>query len=342
VSERSYSAFRLTFHSGLHLGKGRADSYEQSLTTLHSDTLKAALFVAALELYGEDTIDESWLTGFTISSAFPFRGQEYFFPKPLTRTSQVAGVPEARQGKRLKGLRWLGRRYFEQLLAGRDVPYPEAHLHAGGFLSDQLVGSTAEPLLTHELQQHVAVPREGMADPTPYYTERLHFAPDAGLFFLVEAKRPVIMVQLVAALRLLGENGLGTDKHLGNGRFTAVATTVRLQVPANAPAQTSLSLFCPSRDDLTAASPTHPLSQYALVRRGGYLASPRQPEHLRLRKRSVYMLLEGAVLPATAQPLQGTCVDLQPRDFPIGHPVWRDGRALFIPLIPLPEPTYGG
>jgi CRISPR-associated protein Csm4 len=341
VPERSYSAFRLTFPSGLHLGRGRTDSYEQSLTTLHSDTLKSALFASALELYGEEAIGEGWLGGFTVSSAFPFRGQEYFFPKPLTRTSQVAGVPEARQGKRLKGLRWLGRRYFEQLLAGRDIPYPEAHLHPGGFLSDQLPSRAGEPLLTHELQQHVAVPREGVADPTPYYTERLHFAPDAGLYFLVEISQAAIKPQLVAALRLLGENGLGTDKHLGNGRFTAEATNVRMQVPANAPAQTSLSLFCPSRDDLTAASPTHALSQYALVRRGGYLASPRQPEHMSLRKRSVYMLLEGAVLPATAQPLQGTCVDLQPRDFDIGHPVWRDGRALFVPLVPLPEPTYG-
>ena len=341
MSERTYSAFRLTFKSGLHLGRGRADSYEQSLTTLHSDTLKSALFVAALELYGEDTIGESWLGSFIVSSAFPFRGQEYFFPKPLARTSLVAGVPEARQGKRLKALRWLGQRYFEQLLAGRDVPYPEAHLHAGGFLSDKLPASSTEALLTAELQQHVAVPRDGTDDPTPYYTERLHFAADAGLFFLVENASPAVLTQVKSALKLLGENGLGTDKNLGNGRFTAEATTVRLQVPANAPAQTSLSLFCPSRADLVAASPTHELSQYALIRRGGYLASPRQPEHLRLRKRSVYMLLEGAVLPTTPTPLQGSCVDLQPRDFAIGHPVWRDGRALFLPLVPLPEPAYG-
>ena len=341
MAELVYHAFRLSFSSGLHLSRGRADSYEQSLTTLHSDTLKSALFVSALELYGEVAIGKAWLDAFTVSSAFPFRGEEHFFPKPLARLPKLADLADEKQGKKMKNLRWLGQSYFEKLLAGNEAPYPQKHLlEDGRYLSDKLSADAAEKIITHELQQHVAVPRDGAADPTPYYTERLHFAVDAGLYFLMQTTDPEVLKQVQAALRLLGDTGLGTDKHLGNGRFTAGAPTkLRLRVPDKAPAQTSLSLYCPTREDLLTAPPTHTLTQYALVRRGGYLASPRNPDHLRLRKRSVYMMLEGSVWPCstTGQLLRGACVDLQPTDYPIGHPVWRDGRALFVPLNPLPE-----
>jgi len=49
---QTYRVFKLRFPGGLHLAKGKSE-YDQSDTILHSDTLKSALFVCALQLFGE-------------------------------------------------------------------------------------------------------------------------------------------------------------------------------------------------------------------------------------------------------------------------------------------------
>ena len=84
-----YTVIQLkNFKGGLHLARGLTNAYDKTLDTLHSDKLKSAIFVSALQLYGAKQIDQSFLESFQISSAFPFyhsptRDQPfYFFPKP--------------------------------------------------------------------------------------------------------------------------------------------------------------------------------------------------------------------------------------------------------------------
>ena len=77
-------------------------------------------------------------------------------------------------------------------------------------------------------------------------------------------------------------------------------------------------------------------SSYQLIKRGGWVASPTNIDAVLHRKRSVYMFTEGSVFKSDS-PLIGKVTDLQPALWEehadmIPHPVWRDGRAIFLPL----------
>lgn len=341
------SIFRLSFPQGLLLSRGRPDSYEAPLPLLRADSLKSALLAAALPLFPElrePATSEAWLAGFTLSSGFPFatglQGQvEYFFPKPQLHLPAIEGLKQEEAGKPTKKIAWLGQRYFEQLLRDEGQSIATAHLHDGGrFVSEKLAAAT---VVTRPHQQpHVFVPRGGGLDAVPYYTESLYFGPGAGLWFGVAyapATEATVRPRVEAALRLLTDQGLGTDKHLGRGHFTAQADTLILSVPAAPTHWLNLGPWCPTRAALPPERLAAVHTAYGLTRHGGYLASPAQEDLVRLRKKSVYMFDEGSVfgrLPGEADPPAGALHDLQPADFVLGHPVWRDGRPLWVGCVP--------
>ncbi len=349
--------YRLTFPDGLLLSRGRPDSYESPEALLRADTLKSALLAAALPLYPalrERAASAKWMDSFRLTSGFPFCGEECFFPKPLTqlpkfRQADGAELPDEDAGKKTKKLRWLGQTYFEALLRGDKTRWPLARLLDGGALISDKIGAVAvSEALTSRVsalhqQPHVFVPRGGGLDAVPYHTESLHFGPDAGLWFAVDYLNPDVQPQVEAALRLLGDSGLGTDKNLGRGHFEWESTELRLTVPDAATATHCLNLgpWCP---DLAANQLTADLlasASYTLSKRGGYLAAPAREELVRLRKKSVYMFDEGSVFtaPPGTPELAGALLDLAPADaagFGIDHPVWRDGRPLWLPIIPIP------
>jgi CRISPR-associated protein Csm4 len=68
--------------------------------------------------------------------------------------------------------------------------------------------------------QHVAISRDHCTDSEPYYVDKIFFHKNAGLFFLVEAEEKTLEM-LKAAMRLLSDNGIGTDRNVGNGQFEA-------------------------------------------------------------------------------------------------------------------------
>ena len=110
------------FKSGLHLARGLTNAYDRTHDTLHSDKLKSAIFVSALQLFGKGEINESFFHAFTISSAFPFYYSPsanktfYFFPKPETPIPFVAEAEGL--GKKLKRIRYIEKGLFERLLTG--------------------------------------------------------------------------------------------------------------------------------------------------------------------------------------------------------------------------------
>ncbi|MDX5347595.1 MAG: type III-A CRISPR-associated RAMP protein Csm4 [Hymenobacteraceae bacterium] len=336
--------YRLQFlNSALHLARGKEGVYDQSQQVLHADTLKSALFACALQLYGQDKINQSFLDAFTLSSAFPFYEEEYFFPKPMARIPRLAGLPDEKQGKKLKKIQFLGKSYFENLLHGRAAEIEAAHIHgSGAYVSkhESILNKvrSAKPeadlvLMESEVQQRLVIPAGLEEDPTPFYMERMHFGQGAGLYFMLDMHEPEVLSVVESALRLLGDNGLGTDRSVGNGHFTFEAAEMQLDVPDNATHAMALSLYCPNRDELTEDMLNG--SSYSLVKRGGWLASPENPDNLTLRKKSVYMFTEGSVFAADPKQLTGKLLNLQPETDTVRHPVWRDGRAMFVPINPL-------
>lgn len=339
----TFHYFKLRFHAALHLAKGKSD-YDEGEQTLHSDTLQAALCACALQLGASEGEAYAMMQNTRVSSAYPFFGREFFFPKPYARIQSIAGESEDKQAKPLKKVKFLGKSFFEDFCTGnfQKSIAKDKHLFSGGqFVSDhpdlaaalqigrKTLATEKIAIVQSEVNQRVTIPPDYCADATPYYTDRMFFHAQAGLYFLAHfegGKPPALFEQ---ALRLLADNGIGTDRSVGNGSFECIERgQLALQLPGNANAQLNLSLYCPEQTELTEALLDQ--SSYQIIKRGGYLAAAEDVDNITLRKRSVYMFEEGSVFPMAD--LKGKIVDLKPAISDVKHEVWRDGRGLFIPL----------
>ncbi len=341
------------FKGGLHLARGLSNAYDSSLRVLHSDTLKSAIFVMALHLYPEigDEADDyaaarSFLSGFKISSAFPFYGNKedrfYFFPKPdlPDLTFSIDGDALGNK-KQLKRIRYLQKELFEGVLAGDESAFRlETEDIKGSFagktgskFAKVLAADGCEAISISEPRQQVRVPRMGQGgDSMPYYVDKIFFHQKAGLFFLLETSSDDILGKVKSAMRLLQDSGIGTDRNTGNGQFDVSFGTMELKAPEQGNYELNLSLYCPHREELAGMMSR---SFYGLVKRGGYISSPESIEHISIRKRSIYMFTEGSVFPAMneGERRTGKLVNLKPDYKLLEHPIWRDGRPLFVPLI---------
>ncbi len=332
IMKRRFHVFKLKFVSPLHLAKGNTEYYDDSEEVLHSDSLMSALYACARTLSPSEP-GEAFFNQFRISSAFPFYKDELFFPRPMLRLPEVkANYSSSKRSKLIKNLKFLGQSAFEQLISGKlDEIHPGNFIDLSQhFYSLSTSEETKAEIIKSEIQQRVSIPADRTNDPTPYYVERLHFTQNAGLFFLTECSEESLPL-LRSALRLLGDQGIGTDKAVGNGQFGFQESQIDLAVPeVTNGCVCNLSLYCPIQEELTPEFIQN--SSYQLIKRGGYLASPSNIENMSLRKKSVYFFTEGSVF--YADRLIGKLIDLKPDTPLVNHPVWREGRPLFIPVKP--------
>lgn len=327
--EKQFDCIKLNFSSPLHLSRGR-ENYDESAKLLHSDTLAAALFVAALHVGASENETLAMLDSVRISSAFPFCREEYFFPKPLARLPfPIKGVPEEKLGKPYKRIRFLGKTWFEKMLHGEKSEIDhEKHLHKKEFLTEY---SSLATVFKTDVIQRVTIPPDHSGDAVPFYTERIFFGKEAGLFLLVEWQDNSAKGLFFRSLRLLGDLGIGTDRSVGNGFFTPKTTTLCLNLPDKADHQCSMGLYLPSERELSEEDLEE--SSWSLIKRGGYIAGAQDQKHITLRKRSVFMFEEGSIFPN--KPLEGKKVNLKPNWEGL-HAVWREGRPIFLPIIKMP------
>jgi CRISPR-associated protein Csm4 len=336
----SFRLYRLTFTGPVHLGDDRPDDYAKSADFLHSDSLHAAL-LATMAKMGLP-VPGSEGPGYTLSSCFPF-GQDtsgetiYFFPKPFLNFD--LGQDEIDYPKKLKRVRWVDTKYFGHLLNGTRVDFGgpgQPHLQGTYLTSYSLPKKNA--VATATTGQRVTVSREEK-DATPFISQRLFFSTGAGLFFLFDGDAAA-QQRLESALNLLQHEGLGTDRSIGNGLFEFKQDSIKLEHPKDASHAINLSLFCPEDSaQLSSMLDTEgSKTAYRVVRRGGWVTST---DHLTLRKRSVGMLAEGSVLKTSATKAGREAIDLGPLDENgsplLPHPVWRNGRAIFLPCKPVPQ-----
>jgi CRISPR-associated protein Csm4 len=323
--QQQFDCIKLNFTSPLHLSRGR-ENFDESARVLHSDTLVAALFVAARQLGASESDVLAMLDSLRLSSAFPFWQSEYFFPKPMMRLDfDMKGVPVEKQGKPFKKIRFLGKSWFEKIIHSEPaVIDKDKHLKNKEFLSEQSVGLVYKA----EVTQRVTIAPDYSEDALPFYTERMYFGKDAGLYVLVQWQDTAARDMFQRSFRLLGDMGIGTDRSVGNGFFDPVFESLFLRTPDNAAHQCSLGLYLPAENDLSADDLDN--SSWGLTKRGGYIAGAPNPDHITLRKRSIYMFEEGSVFPS--KPLAGKRVDLKPNWQGLDYAVWREGRPIFVPI----------
>lgn len=320
---KKYHVVKLHFHSGLHIGLGKSH-YADSDTILHSDAIAAALHVAARNLWGDFADDFS--QQLSISSAFPFAGEELYLPKPMIKLPPFGDVTDDEiNAKKFKRIRYISKEYFEKLMNEPLSPWKDAKSNMGGAFISKSVRETA--IIKSEIQERVFIPVDS-ADSLPYSVERLHFASDAGLYFMLNVD-PEVLVRLQQCLSLLGDQGLGTDRSVGNGQFTFTISETTFRLPESNYG-VLLSMYSPVDAEYTDQNFLDE-ARYNLHRRGGYISSPADETMMTLQKNSIYMFGEGSVFKDYTK-YKGEIKNLQPDDR-INHPVWRDGRAFFLPCL---------
>lgn len=327
----SYKAFKLSFTSPLHISDIRANDYGKSERILRSDTLVAAIMQTWAMLGKEDWIKQD--SGFTTSCLFPFtkatdesKETVFFLPKPFCGLNVPKDSVDTNVAKKAKKVQYFDATYFELVLKQTEIKQTNESHYQGAYQSSKRIDTN---FLTSDTRIRIRKPRNDSEDAEPFYMEQLRFKAGSGLWGLAWFENETIENRVKAAFDYLEEAGLGTDRNVGNGQFK-IEWLSENPLPIEKPTTygLNLSLFCPENEtDL--ATMLDGKARYELIKRGGWLSEP----HTGLRKRSVYMFKEGSVFRlAKPENVQGSTVDLQPNILGKKHPVWRSGKAIFIPI----------
>lgn len=317
---------KLSFISPLHIGRGLGEAYDTAEKTLHSDTISGALTATFCSVYpARDAI--SFMNKYRVSSAFPFYGNNYFLPKPLVKVNiKICDEDDYLQKKKLKKIEFIELSLWQELVAGRELSVNKNQISSNGkFLYSG--PAPDEALFKDDLQQRVTVPRDG-GDSKPYYLDRRFFSRGAGLYFFLSSDDETEKI-LDTVLEHLGTIGFGTDKSVGNGQFEAVFSEIELDPPVDSGKCILLSMACPIQEEISSELLIN--SSYQIVSRGGFIAGTSLSKFRHLRKKSIYMFVEGSVFPVSK--LDGKIVNVRPdwNDSQL-HPVFRDGRSFCIPV----------
>lgn len=317
---REFNIARLSFASGTHLGSGIGKEYDRSMRAIHSDTISAAL-CSVWATMGSDV--ESFLHSYRVSSAMPMYRGRLFLPLPLDKSCiSLTEDPNGTQHKRLKRLQWIEQPLWERLSReGRIEITSDMISHCGS----AIVASDASTVhIQHQaLEQKVRVV-EG-EDNEPYFFDRIFWGKDVELVVFYESSRQTDFQQ---SFIMLSESGFGTRRSVGNGIFDVAFDTAKIDVDESAEGAQLLSLWHPKREEWSAA--TMSKSCYSLISRGGFISGSSDVTQRNRVKKSVNMIMAGSVI--TTPSLVGDVVDVRPDGF-TAHPVWRDGRAFYLPFV---------
>lgn len=317
-----FKLVRLKFHGDVHFGDHRPNDYNTTESFLHSDTIYAALASLAYQNH----LTPLKLT--VLSSAFPYvkwSNQDIlFFPKPLGVKVECNGDISI---KDLKKVQWLDQKLFEDCMS-------QGYCQAQTVRREYAISFKPDPTFfvsIKKMSQRVKIPRDrGLEDdPDPFYMERLSFNPEGGLFFLARVPEEE-KDQFKKLLYLLKYSGIGTDRTVGLGDFSYEITDEwELKFPQPSRFHVSLGLICPTESEASQWF-NNLATSFQLIKRGGWITAP---PHQTIRKKSIYMLTEGAVLPMADEGFSAgnPNINLKPDDYPT-FPIERNGRSLVIPF----------
>ncbi|MCS6800678.1 MAG: hypothetical protein RMM58_09925 [Chloroflexota bacterium] len=296
--------FRLIPRGPFHFGP---DASGEPSPVVASDTLFSALCLSLRELFGPARL-ASFLRiirsagdapPLRFSSALPFVGDTLFFPAP-------------------GGTGWVSQRLFEAMAAGEE----------GGEIRElqegRLRASKTEPLPEGPVWavEEVRRARLGAGGVEPFADRLVRFAPGCGLAVIAQIDAGW-RDDVIAALRSLGDTGLGGRRSWGAGQFDLDVRSIEIREPSQPARYCTLSLYLPSVRELEGGV-LNPPAQYQLEDRSGWTASAAGT----VRHRTVRMIAAGSVLaPVDGRPPVGRMADVTPAGFR-EHEVLRAGWAL--------------
>ena len=314
-----YCLYKLKFDGAVHFGQSEsALSLYTAADHFRADTLFSALCHTALALWGEEglreIVEQAESDGLRLSDSMPWRGKQYYLPKPCAVSEQKREVP-AQLRKAIKKLAW--------------IPVSDMDLFKRSIRGEALYtpGDAAFGMVVERASAAVV---EG-ADAEPYQIGAFRFFPECGLYVLAGVKTMDQAEKLHTLLSALGMSGIGGKVSSGYGSFTVTETHVLSQTTdeqlkwlnaalnaSGAKHQLLLTTSLPTDAELDDVLEN---AQYQLVRRAGYVqsetfaASP-------VRKRTQYFLAAGAML---ERPFRGALYTVAENG---GHPVLRYAKPM--------------
>ena len=328
----TYTIYKLHFTSPLHVAD-RHEAADVSLKTIQSDTLMAALFDCLSKT--ENELPANGDLGFVASSLFPYYQKNadsnavFFLPMPMM--TEPPATKDASMAKSIKKVKWVSSDLYGRILKGEKDVFGSkendfSYVH-GAYLANTTMADDNDDFIVSNVMQRVKIDdRTGQEDALPYFVDRIMFKYYSGLYFLVEGDTTMAD----KAIAILANEGIGTDRNVGFGFFTYTKETITIDQPENASHQVALSVLIPeSEKELKGMLDTEEVA-YDFERRGGWITS--FPFNT-LRKNAVYAFLPGSVFKNLGKNTMGKIVDLAPTDIKgLSHPVWRDGRAIMLPI----------
>ncbi len=331
-----------SFHFGQH-GLGQ----EQTMVTMPSDSLFAALVARLARTKGAQAVDEfckpfvDGVPPFVLSSTFPLAGDVRFFPVPmLARDSEDAGA----LSKKLKRIKYLSESAFRNVLAGKSL----ANIFDPNLLlqNEQILTSEADfKRLPKELQEPNACvwtveqrPRvtldRSSSTSNLFFIGQVRFASRCGLWFAAQwlENNDTKKKMFSNLLHELAAAGFGAERAVGMG-MAEINPMKPLELPDAKNAWVTLSRYLPTKEETSALADD--LSAYSIKPVGGWLDSP---SNMGQRRRPVNLIEEGSVIGSKPlRPVPGQIVDVHPRYKtgdkilePLGHAVYRCGFALAV------------
>lgn len=318
----------MRFCTPVHLGK-KERIYNLTEMFAHSDTLMSGIINAYSLLYGKTATDkllEDFLCEkppFELSSTMPYVQNEFFVPKPVGLNLYLykdKGVIEVEKDKEIKKVKFVREKdLFEN--------FPGRYKVEGSFLLPKDVfekfHKDKKVLSLGEVKERarVMVDRQSLSS-NIYYFSHFEFKEGTGLWFYLRINDEKEEDRIKAAIRLLGDEGLGGDRTCGLGSFKVEFIESRLPENEKGEYYISLSVVNPRNEDEIKSA-----KYYEILLRSGYIYSK---AGLGIKRKAVRVFAEGTVFSGK---VCGRVVDVTPQKFS-QHRVYCFALAF---LVPLPE-----
>jgi len=306
-----YSLYKLEFNTGVHIGKDvSGPSLDDGRMTIHSDTLFSALCCEAVKSGNIERMYTYFAEGKLVTSdALPYKGEEYFLPKPIIYTENHKSGENSSIKKLLKSIEFIPLSLFDKFIKGSisnidDIQSLKVNF---GYLTDYTRVNTKDQL-----------------QPVPYNVACWRFEKNCGLYVIVRFETEEAISFFEETLSALGISGIGGKQTSGLGKFNVVKASVpkeleKLLDDNKANYQMLLGTGLPADGQLEEVLKD---SWYIALRRGGFVRS-QSYSYNQLKKRTIYMLSPGSCV---KKRFDGVIFDLSEGG---SHPVWRCGKTLF-------------
>lgn len=313
---------KLLFKNGLHIGADlHSENTESVSLMIHSDTIFSAIAnqwvtlppkienkaIPQIKKIIEGLNSDS--QPFLLSSAFPFVGEEYYLPTPVSS--------EPIFQKELKDIPYLELDDFTDIVQGR--------------FKDREFKDPVENIVSYFTNPRVTIDRM-TASSNIYFSGGTNYNRYGGLYFILDIRDEDIKTPLFASIRLLEDSGIGGDRSVGYGSFSmkkkGIDSDPRWEKlweenGGDKNVYCSLSL-CYPRDPEEAKNAL----SYQLVPRKGWIFS--NSSLVQLKRRECRMFGEGSLFKGF---INGKMADVTPREYKEIHNVYRYGLPMLVPYL---------